>query len=63
MEPGRKVYWTLRYRLGGVDREMSLGSYPEVSLADASGHCGSSPVTHVAAVEESGTPIAERPKC
>ena len=35
MEPGRKVYWTLRYRLNGVDREMSLGSYPAVSLADA----------------------------
>ena len=32
---GRKVYWTLRYRLNGLDREMSLGGYPAVSLADA----------------------------
>ena len=35
LEPSRKVYWTYRYRLNGVDREMSIGSSPAMSLAEA----------------------------
>jgi integrase len=35
MDPGRRVYWVYRYRVHGVERETSLGAYPEVSLADA----------------------------
>lgn len=35
LEPGRKVYWTYRYRIGGKDREMSVGVYPVLSLAEA----------------------------
>ena len=35
LEPGRKVYWTYRYRLNGVDREMSVGASPAMSLAEA----------------------------
>ena len=35
LEPGRKVYWTYRYRIGGSDREMSVGVFPAMSLADA----------------------------
>jgi hypothetical protein len=27
--------WTLRYRFGGRDRWMALGSYPDMELADA----------------------------
>ena len=30
-----KAYWVYRYRLHGHEREMSLGPYPEVKLADA----------------------------
>ena len=30
-----KAYWVFRYRLHGREREMSLGPYPEVTLADA----------------------------
>jgi hypothetical protein len=33
LDPGHKVYWTYRYRLNGKDREMSVGSYPAMSLA------------------------------
>jgi len=32
-ESGR--YWWFRYRFGGKERTLSLGTYPEVSLADA----------------------------
>ena len=32
---GDAKYWWLRYRFGGNERTLSLGSYPEVSLADA----------------------------
>ena len=35
LEPGHKVYWTYRFRLNGKDREMSVGSYPAMSLAEA----------------------------
>jgi hypothetical protein len=28
-------YWVYRFRVGGVEREMSLGRYPAVSLAQA----------------------------
>jgi len=30
-----KAYWAFRYTLDGKEREMSLGPYPEVTLADA----------------------------
>ena len=35
LDPGKRVYWTYRYRLNGVDRETSVGAYPEITLADA----------------------------
>ena len=35
LDPGHKVYWTYRFRLGGADREMSVGAYPEMSLDQA----------------------------
>ena len=35
LDPGRRVYWTYRYTLNGRERETSLGSFPELSLADA----------------------------
>jgi hypothetical protein len=35
LEPGRRVYWVYRFLFGGKEREMSLGSYPTVSLAEA----------------------------
>ena len=30
-----KAYWVYRYRLHGVEREMSLGAYPELKLEEA----------------------------
>jgi hypothetical protein len=30
-----RVYWTYRYRNEGKEREMSLGPYPEITLAEA----------------------------
>ena len=35
LEPGAKVYWVYRYRLGNRDREASVGSYPAMTLAQA----------------------------
>src|ERR1700722_14479721 len=35
LDPGRRIYWVYRYRLAGKEREISIGPYPEVSLADA----------------------------
>jgi integrase len=35
LDPGKRAYWCYRYRLAGVEREMSLGSYFELSLAEA----------------------------
>jgi integrase len=35
LDPMKRVYWTYRYRLNGVDRERSIGAYPEMSLAEA----------------------------
>jgi integrase len=32
---GDKAYWVYRYRLGGREREFSIGPYPEVSLSEA----------------------------
>ena len=32
-----KGLWTYRYRLNKTSHEMSLGTYPEVSLSEASG--------------------------
>jgi integrase len=34
LSPGL-AYWVFRYRLAGKEREMSLGGYPEVKLAEA----------------------------
>ena len=34
LDPGKRVYWTYRFTLG-KEREMSIGPYPELSLADA----------------------------
>jgi integrase len=33
--PGEKCYWVYRYRASGKVREMSLGPYPELTLAEA----------------------------
>jgi integrase len=33
--PGEKGYWVYRYRIAGREREMSLGTYPEMSLKEA----------------------------
>jgi hypothetical protein len=33
--PGEKAYWVYRYRIAGREREMSLGKWPTVSLAEA----------------------------
>src|ERR1700739_3186864 len=30
-----RAYWTFRYRLGGKEREMSLGPFAELSLKEA----------------------------
>ena len=35
LDPGKRVYWTYRYTLGGRERETSIGPFPELSLADA----------------------------
>lgn len=35
IDPGKRAYWVYRFRLNGVDREMSLGSFSTLSLADA----------------------------
>jgi integrase len=35
LDPGKRVYWTYRFTLGGKERETSIGPYPELSLADA----------------------------
>ena len=32
---GDKAYWVYRYRVGGREREFSIGPYPEVSLTEA----------------------------
>jgi integrase len=50
-------YWVYRYRAGGKDREMSLGPFPELSLAEAR-------AKHVAArkavVVDKADPLADR---
>jgi hypothetical protein len=33
--PGQKAYWVYGYRIGGKEREMSLGVYPDMPLAKA----------------------------
>jgi integrase len=35
LDPGRRAYWTFRYRVAGKQGETSLGPYPEVSLDQA----------------------------
>ena len=52
-----RAYWVYRYRAVGKDREMSLGPYPELSLAEAR-------AKHVAArkavVVDKADPLADR---
>src|SRR5215471_5845533 len=33
--PGEKGYFVYRFRIGGREREMSLGTWPEMTLAEA----------------------------
>jgi len=33
--PGEKGYWVYRFRIAGREREMSLGTWPQMSLAEA----------------------------
>lgn len=35
LQPSGSRWWRLKYRLGGKEKRLSLGVYPEVSLADA----------------------------
>jgi len=35
VQPSGAKYWRLKYRIDGVEKRLSLGVYPEVSLADA----------------------------
>lgn len=35
VQPSGARYWRLKYRIGGVEKRLSLGVYPEVSLAEA----------------------------
>lgn len=35
LDPAKRVYWVYRFRVGKRDREMSLGKYPAMTLADA----------------------------
>jgi hypothetical protein len=35
VSPSKAASWVYRYMLRGKAREMGLGSYPEISLADA----------------------------
>ena len=35
LQPSGARYWRLKYRIDGVEKRLSLGVYPEVSLADA----------------------------
>ena len=35
LDPGRRIYWVYRYRINKKEREISIGPYPEVTLADA----------------------------
>lgn len=37
LSSGGAAGWILRYRHGGLRRELTLGRYPDVSLADARG--------------------------
>ncbi len=35
LDPGRRVYWTYRYMIGGKERETSLGAFPDIKLDEA----------------------------
>ena len=35
LDPGKRVYWTYRYRLNGMDREIRCGRHPDMTLAEA----------------------------
>jgi hypothetical protein len=35
LTPGRRTYWTYRFRFDGQDREISVGIYPEMLLDEA----------------------------
>jgi integrase len=53
----RKAYWVYRYRAAGKEREISIGPYPEISLAEAR-------IKHAAlrkiVVVDKGDPVAEK---
>ncbi|WP_418319383.1 tyrosine-type recombinase/integrase [Piscinibacter sakaiensis] len=35
LHPNGSKYWRLKYRIGGLEKRLALGVYPDVSLADA----------------------------
>ena len=35
LDPGKRVYWTYRYVIGGRERETSLGAFPDIKLEQA----------------------------
>lgn len=35
VKPTGSKLWRLKYRIGGVEKKLSLGTYPEISLKDA----------------------------
>jgi integrase len=35
LNPNGSKWWRLKYRFGGVEKQLSLGTYPEISLAEA----------------------------
>lgn len=39
LSPKGSRYWRLKYRFEGKERLLALGTYPEISLADARGKC------------------------
>jgi len=52
-----KAYWVFRYRTGGKEREMSLGPYPELSLAEARAKHAA---VRKAVVVDKADPLADR---
>lgn len=35
VNPGGSKLWRVKYRMNGVERKLALGSYPEITLAEA----------------------------
>jgi integrase len=40
MHPAGGKYWRMKYRFAGKEKQLALGVYPEVGLADARNRCG-----------------------